>query len=54
MKIIFIMAAFLVGCTTPIVYYDQEFEWVEPLIFQHNLDRCRARDVCNAAELFDG
>ena len=49
----------LVGCTGTInsVPYTWEdglphFEWVEPLVFQHNLEQCRARDVCNAADLF--
>jgi|TARA_B100001105_G_scaffold168523_1_gene135658 hypothetical protein len=48
----------LVGCAAPSqlpFYYDQgmpHFEWVEPLVFQHNLETCRRADVCNAADLF--
>jgi hypothetical protein len=53
-----LIVAFLVGCSTTDYipfYYDQglpRFEWVEPLVFQHNLELCRSRDVCNAADLF--
>ena len=54
-----LIVAFLVGCgTTDYVpfYYDQglpRFEWVEPLIFEHNLAICRSADVCRAETLFD-
>jgi hypothetical protein len=53
-----LIVAFLVGCSTTDYipfYYDQglpRFEWVEPLVFQHNLETCRRADVCNAADLF--
>ena len=42
----------LVGCSNidpyaPIWYENElEFEWVEPVIFQHNLLICRQQDVC--------
>jgi len=35
------------------VWSPLEFEWVEPLIFQHNLQVCRSADVCKAEDLFD-
>ena len=56
-----LMVALLVGCSTgqvrdlPYWYEDglPRFEWVEPLIFQHNLAICRSADVCRAETLFD-
>ena len=53
-----LIVAFLVSCSTTdyVPYWYEEglprFEWVEPLVFQHNLEMCRSRDVCNAADLF--
>ena len=44
----------LVGCTST-HYYEpdlQQFDWVEPLIFEHNLKTCRAQDYCRAETLF--
>jgi len=29
------------------------FEWVEPVVFQMNLERCRRATVCKAETLFD-
>ena len=47
--------AFLVGCSSTPAYYTDapEFEWVEPIIFQHNLDICRSSDTCRAETLFN-
>jgi len=28
------------------------FEWVEPIIFQQNLEDCRRRDICKAETIF--
>jgi len=42
------------GCTNT-RYYEpdlQQFDWVEPLIFQNNLRDCRAQDYCRAETLF--
>ena len=67
MKTIFaLLIVVLVGCTSELVYYlngtevypdfdlnsGPEFEWVEPLTFQHNLEICRRQSVCNPADLF--
>jgi len=50
----------LAGCTTSeIVYYLNgtpvypEFEWVEPLIFQDNLNTCRHQPTCSVDQLFN-
>ena len=47
----------LVGCNNidpyDALWYDLEFEWVEPVIFQHNLMICRQSDVCLAETLFE-
>jgi hypothetical protein len=50
-----LMAVLLVSCSSAGEYYlDQpEFEWVEPLIFQDNLLRCRSQDTCSVDELFN-
>ena len=52
-----ILGVLLVGCTqSDLLKYDllePEFEWVEPLIFQHNLQICRSNDVCRAEDLFN-
>ena len=54
---LFAMMAFLVGCSsTPagsrFLGEPPEFEWVEPVIFQHNLEICRSSDTCRAETLF--
>jgi hypothetical protein len=50
----------LVGCSNidpyePMWYQidELEFDWVEPVIFQHNLMICRQQDVCLAENLFE-
>ncbi len=51
-----ILGVLLVGCTQSELLYtvlEPEFEWVEPLIFQHNLQICRSQDVCRAEDLFN-
>jgi len=56
-----LLMVFLVGCSTgqvrdlPYWYEDgmPHFEWVEPLVFQHNLQICRSNNVCRAETLFD-
>ena len=53
MKPLLIMLA-LQACTTADFYSGPEFEWVEPQIFQQNLEVCRRQVYCNAADLFDG
>ena len=52
---LFALTAFLVGCSSTPASYRQvlEFEWVEPIIFQHNLDICRSNDTCRAETLFN-
>jgi len=30
-----------------------QFEWVEPVIFQQNLERCRTQTYCRAETIFD-
>jgi len=55
MRLLLISAVFLVSCEAPILYSDkQEFDWVEPVIFQHDLRACRTQHICTAEELFDG
>ena len=58
-----VVSLFLIGCTTPanefepinIHYMDgPNFEWVEPIVFQHNMKICRSQPVCRAEDLFDG
>ena len=48
------LMAFLVGCSsTPTSYRETlEFEWVEPIIFQHDLRICRSLDTCRVETLF--
>jgi len=29
------------------------FEWVEPAVFQQNLEDCRRRSICRAETIFD-
>jgi len=54
-----LMITFLVGCSTTdyVPYWYEEgmprFEWVEPVVFQHNLEICRRNNVCRAETLFD-
>lgn len=49
----------LAGCNGIVDYsYDRsitgpQFEWVEPLIFQQNLEQCRREIYCRAETLFD-
>ena len=52
MKPLLIMLV-LQACTTDF-YSGPEFEWVDPDIFQQNLEVCRTQVYCNAADLFDG
>ena len=43
------------GCSNKINYYEPDalqFDWVEPLQFQHNLRDCRVQDYCRAETLF--
>ncbi len=49
-----LMAVLLVSCNSAGEYYlDQpEFEWVEPVIFNYDLIRCRSQDTCSVDELF--
>ena len=50
-----IFALTLVSCTTSSSYYEHPpMEWVEPLIFEHNLRTCRSQDTCRAESLFNG
>ncbi len=56
----FLILAVGIGCTGTLneVPYTwergvPEFEWVEPLIFEHNLQICRSADVCRAESLFE-
>ena len=50
-----LMVTLLAGCTNqPYFFEGPEFEWVEPIIFQHNLNICRSLDTCRAETLFDG
>ena len=53
---------FLAGCNFSEDYwytlgdydlYGPQFEWVEPVIFQQNLERCRTQTYCTADKLFD-
>ena len=34
------------------VWAPLEFEWVEPVIFQQNLERCRSQTYCRAETIF--
>jgi len=68
MKTIFaLLIAGLTGCTSDFVYYlngtevypdfelnsGPEFEWVEPLLFQHNLRICRTQPTCSVEQIFN-
>ena len=57
-----IFMLFLAGCNFSEDYwytlgdydlYGPQFEWVEPVIFQQNLERCRTQTYCTADKLFD-
>ena len=54
MKKILFGVVILTGCNST-HYYEpdlQQFDWVEPLIFEHNLKACRAQEYCRAETLF--
>ena len=61
MKTVFaLLTVVLTGCTaSDLVYYINdvpiypEFEWVEPLIFQDNLNTCRRQPTCSVDQIFD-
>jgi hypothetical protein len=61
MKTVFaLLTVALTGCSTSdLVYYINdvpiypEFEWVEPLIFQDNLNTCRHQPTCSVDQLFN-
>ena len=61
MKTVFaLLIVVLSGCTTSELVYHlngtpvyPEFEWVEPLIFQDNLNTCRHQATCSVDQLFN-
>ena len=61
MKTVFtLLIVIMTGCTSAdLKYYFNgvpvypEFEWVEPLIFQENLRRCRQQATCSVDQIFN-
>ena len=61
MKTVFaLLTVALIGCSTSdLIYYINdvpiypEFEWVEPWVFQQNLEDCRRQPTCSADQIFN-
>ena len=60
MKYLMLTALLITGCNAnELSYYINdvrvypEFEWVEPLVFQQNLEDCRRQTTCSADQIFN-
>ena len=60
MKYLMLTALLITGCNAnELSYYLNdvpiypEFEWVEPWVFQQNLEDCRRQPTCSADQIFN-